>query len=503
MNTRALRLLPFVPLAALMLLAAVVVPVSIDSGSFMYMGRLLTSGAVPYLDAWDHKGPLMYVLNAGALLLGGDSPRGVLLVEGALTAIALAWTLRVWSLLIGERDAAIVGAALALAYAMFWSSGNLSETWLFPAQLLAYAALLRCALDESPGGGPMRAAGALVGLAAAIGVGTRLNNAMGIVAAAGLFVLWRRTRAVGFVLAAIGTSILVLAPVLLLFRSRGALGEMWDQYWIFNTKFNTTTVPLPARLGNAWFLFLLYVRTPLALVAAASAVLLLRSRARRPLGLLLAGALLVGLEFAAQMISGQGFRHYLVATLPSLATFAVLLRAPVSSRTGGESAVWPHAPVARVAMVAVLAFWGLSTWRALDAMKVRADSGSSVGDAPLAQVAREVQAHAPDGARIYGSGNFGAVLAVAHRPSSSRYFNDYPLLVAGYGPPHVRQLGIELDAKPPTVIVRVPGTCELMEPAPECMPASRTLAAFARGHYTLARTIGDYEVWVRTADLTP
>ena len=83
----------------------------------------------------------------------------------------------------------------------------------------------------------------------------------------------------------------------------------------------------------------------------------------------------------------------------------------------------------------------------------------------------------------------GAVVAVVK--------NGAVLLVKGYGPRHVAILATELIAKPPAVIVRVPGTCPIMEPGPECMPASVTLAAFARGHYTLDKTIGDYEVWVR------
>ena len=54
-----------------------------------------------------------------------------------------------------------------------------------------------------------------------------------------------------------------------------------------------------------------------------------------------------------------------------------------------------------------------------------------------------------------------------------------------------------VTAKPPAAIVRVPGTCPIVEPAPDCTPASVTLAAFARGRYTLRRSIGDYEVWIR------
>jgi hypothetical protein len=34
-----------------------------DSAIFLYIGRAILNGQVPYVDIWDHKGPLLYYIN--------------------------------------------------------------------------------------------------------------------------------------------------------------------------------------------------------------------------------------------------------------------------------------------------------------------------------------------------------------------------------------------------------------------------------------------------------
>ena len=52
-----------------------------DNGVFLYGGQQILQGKVPYLDFWDHKGPLIHYINALGLFLGGGSRWGVWGVE--------------------------------------------------------------------------------------------------------------------------------------------------------------------------------------------------------------------------------------------------------------------------------------------------------------------------------------------------------------------------------------------------------------------------------------
>src|SRR5919106_2795651 len=42
---------------------------TLDSAAFAYIGELLRHGARPYIDYWDHKPPLVHLINAGGLIL--------------------------------------------------------------------------------------------------------------------------------------------------------------------------------------------------------------------------------------------------------------------------------------------------------------------------------------------------------------------------------------------------------------------------------------------------
>lgn len=52
-----------------------------DNGVFLYAGQQILQGDIPYLDFWDHKGPLIFYLNAIGLGLASGSRWGVWILE--------------------------------------------------------------------------------------------------------------------------------------------------------------------------------------------------------------------------------------------------------------------------------------------------------------------------------------------------------------------------------------------------------------------------------------
>jgi hypothetical protein len=60
-----------------------------DSGMFLYTGDEILSGKVLYVDFWDHKQPLIFLINALGLLLGNNSPWGVWTIEFLLLSVTL------------------------------------------------------------------------------------------------------------------------------------------------------------------------------------------------------------------------------------------------------------------------------------------------------------------------------------------------------------------------------------------------------------------------------
>jgi hypothetical protein len=102
----------FIPLALIGLAVAVMLPyqpphyVNRDGGIFLYIGRELTLGKRLYVDVWDHKGPLLFYINALGYWLGKRT--GVWLLECVFLSIStmaaytvLKKSLNPWFALIG------------------------------------------------------------------------------------------------------------------------------------------------------------------------------------------------------------------------------------------------------------------------------------------------------------------------------------------------------------------------------------------------------------------
>ena len=66
-----------------------------DAGAFLLAGRLLVRGVPLYQGVWDHKGPVVYLVNALGTSVTRDSIAGVLLLECVMISAALLWLQRV------------------------------------------------------------------------------------------------------------------------------------------------------------------------------------------------------------------------------------------------------------------------------------------------------------------------------------------------------------------------------------------------------------------------
>ena len=105
-----------------------------DNGVFLYGGQQLLAGKTPYLDFWDHKGPLIYFINALGLLLGKGSRWGVWITEFVFLTLTATGIYKIahiqWS-----KPAGIVAAAY-WAYVLeqvgrykYFHNSNYTETY--------------------------------------------------------------------------------------------------------------------------------------------------------------------------------------------------------------------------------------------------------------------------------------------------------------------------------------------------------------------------------------
>ncbi len=102
-----------------------------DSGIFQEMGVCLTQGGIPYVDLFDHKGPVLWFVQAFGIFI---SPQWGLM---ALQTIFLFFTLLLWYkttlLLVDKQILSLIISILGLLFLMaFYERGNLCEEWSLP-----------------------------------------------------------------------------------------------------------------------------------------------------------------------------------------------------------------------------------------------------------------------------------------------------------------------------------------------------------------------------------
>jgi 4-amino-4-deoxy-L-arabinose transferase-like glycosyltransferase len=293
-----------------------------DQGVFLYIGNGLLSGQTPYLSAWDHKGPLVYFLNALGKLLDPTSEWGVV----GLILLAVLATLLLMARLMRRRVrrvALLAGMGFFLAMGLFFSAmGNLVETYVVPLFALGLLAIDRAIEQTRP------RAMLLFGVAGALAFCLRPNLiSVFVVGGIAWLAYTRHNKRALFsgVLWALAGAIIVTLLVIAFFASRQALAALVDQMFRFNVLYSSSTGM------TFWQKMTVYSNESLAIVLSGLLVVLFttgiskkdapRSH-ERLLFLFNAGFFL---ELILSRLSGLAFRHYSLPLLLIVTCLFILL----------------------------------------------------------------------------------------------------------------------------------------------------------------------------------
>jgi hypothetical protein len=287
-----------------------------DSGCFLYIGQQILKGHLPYRDAWDHKPPLIFYLNAAGLFLGAGSPWGVWAV--AFLAILIAFWL-CYTIAAGTcgRVPATFGTA-CMAATLVWTleMGNLTELYALPFQLLVIYLYLK---SDRPKTYAM--IGAMTGLlfllrANLIGVGV----AVALLSAADLPTVGIKALSKRYLWMIAGFTVPLLLFVTY-FAAHGSLTRLYEGAVGYNLEYSHSSwkgrlgslIPAVRATSTAGVLFLAVGGV---LFAAASRLQRQSPSVRR---LLMIAALDLLLEIPLSCVSGKGFLHYYIPWAPALA----------------------------------------------------------------------------------------------------------------------------------------------------------------------------------------
>lgn len=153
-----------------------------DSGIFQEMGVCLAQGGTPYLDLFDHKGPILWFIQALGIVI---SPRwGIVILQTLFLSVTLILWYKSVHIITQRQIASLFISILGLFFLMaFYQRGNLCEEWSLPfISLPIFFYILRWKTVSSYKHLDCFIIGLCVGILAMI----RLNNTAPIIG----FVLW-------------------------------------------------------------------------------------------------------------------------------------------------------------------------------------------------------------------------------------------------------------------------------------------------------------------------
>lgn len=122
-----------------------------DASIFLYVGREVAAGQLPYLEAYDHKPPLIFYLDAFGLLAGQGSRWGIWALQ-LVSLLAAAWLAYFFlERYFGRLAAGLACGVMLVNLALVHQRGNLTEEYALPFQFGVLVLLASADKAQKPG----------------------------------------------------------------------------------------------------------------------------------------------------------------------------------------------------------------------------------------------------------------------------------------------------------------------------------------------------------------
>ena len=282
-----------------------------DSSVFQYIAVEMLKGKMPYLDTFDHKGPLIYLVNVAGKLL--SDTYGLWLIELLVLAATLILCYFIARLCAGPFASMTAGLLCALSLCLFLQSGNLVEEYAMPFIAYSIYVYLVYFKYEKASRLQILLCGCCLGAVLMLRPNMIAVWSIGCLAVV-IDCLWKHKakKLPGFIaLFAVGM-LIVIVPFLIWLYMGGALQEFWKDYILFNLSYRESQSSL-YNVAKTAAHFLLNFGCLMALFS----MLLSLWKKRSISHFMILG--FFALSFLLMGMSGRGYAHYAMVIIPVLA----------------------------------------------------------------------------------------------------------------------------------------------------------------------------------------
>ncbi|OGM08169.1 hypothetical protein A2159_01665 [Candidatus Woesebacteria bacterium RBG_13_34_9] len=413
-----------------------------DSGVFLNVARQVLDGKIPYIHLWDHKPPLIYFINALALLIDNKSLFGLWFLEFLFLSAS---TIVCYFLLKKSfrKGSAIFGTTIfLLTFAKLLTGGNYTEEY---ALLFQFLILLFFVLAEKENKYRFYP---FIGIFSALIFLLKIN-AIGITISIILYLIIQKIisnkkshlikkfldMSLGF--------IFVLAIILLYLLFKKAFDEFIDQ--VFKYNFIYQKVQIQNKFNAIYNFFKIIYPTSILLIFSYLINLYIFFREKNKTSILNALIIILfPIELILISLSGRDYWHYYICLLPSIAILiASLISNPVNYFS---SFLKKHGLGKKLLLITVYILLGIIYLKPIYSLvyknlsleyrligrdfKPRTFRFNNFEEKQDTIDLINKTTSSNDPILIYGSES--ALYFITQRNSPTRYFYQYPLFIKGY-----------------------------------------------------------------------
>ncbi len=435
-----------------------------DSGVFLYIGEQILHHRLPYVDIFDHKGPVIFYLNALGLLIGHGSVWGVWIIEVVSLFSATYLGYRVIHALFGVFAAFWASLLWLISLLYVIEGGNLTEEYALALQFLCLYILLQFQQKKSS-----------IWQAVLIGMATGMlfllrANLIGIplaifLYATGKFFLTHDTKFRKLIAGIVCGVLLVAVIVLGYFGYRHALAHFWECAFMYNYSYihtaaiqkvralisGLTLLPLIPSLSIGSWCIVMYLKCTRRLPPAYSSPIISVCLLALPLELYLSST------------SGRLYKHYNMVWLPTMTVFTGLCANIVYTRLVDRCGLAKSPAASRgkrailISAMILLSLLPIYTPILLNTFSTITQLMRHAFTVPANSVAQAITKYTGehDQVLILG-GSYAGINYLAHRQSPTRFVYQVPLYDVMIRQRYVREFITDVMTKTPRLIVESP-----------------------------------------------
>lgn len=391
-----------------------------DSSMFLYFGRGIHNGMIPYVNMYDHKGSVLFYVNSLAYLFGQGYAQFLLWIIEVLfltTTVILLYKILNYLL----KNSYLVCLTIWLSLGLFielFAGGNFSEEYALPFILVALYGLIKYLNDDLENHRKLSLF--LVGFSGSVVLFIRANMIaiwciFGLVLLINLLTSKNR-RGSDLLIPILGGLFGICLFTLIAFMS-SSTSEMIQQVFIANIKYADSTL-LDKRVATQYFIDFLIKYGLITLVISGIAVKISRytelTTKQKKTFIWLIGYFIV--NWLTVVASGRNYQHYLITQIPAILIFVGFA---LEELIGKKTNKWHYLLVIAILMMSIQ---GHALYEQGKTALVVNNSKQFETNRGIKRVSNYIKQHSTNRDSIYVHNLDANIYLESNRVSNSRFF---------------------------------------------------------------------------------